>query len=212
MNVFPTKLGDILFKRKVISAIILTNLSGTLFGFYYYSHLLASTSVKLWPFIPDSPLATLMMAISLILYLRGRQSALIDLLAFIGNIKYGLWTPFVLIHMREGFLYGTSTLMYVFLLISHLLMAVQALMVLEYSDFSLKHVVIVGAWFGLNDIIDYSYGIHAELPGVAGLTSTTALVAYSLTFSSVASLYIVKKSGFLRAELSKYSAQIRKIF
>lgn len=197
MDVLPGRVKELLFRRNVLISIIVTNLAGTVFGFYYYAELLLDSPVKLWIFIPDSPLATLAIALSLALYMKGRQNSFLDMLAFIGNLKYGLWTPFILLYMREGFLYGISTPMYLFLLISHFLMAVQALMVLEYSNFSSEHVLSSGLWFLLNDLVDYSYGVHAELPTISGLTDPPAFAAYTLTLSSLAILYaaLTKKDG-----------------
>jgi len=81
--------------------------AGTLFGFWYYGfHPLplsdplfvsqfARTPTVMWPFVPDSPVATLFIALSLIAWKRGWNAEWLHALAFFGCIKLGLWTPFV---------------------------------------------------------------------------------------------------------------------
>lgn len=194
MDLSPERLKQILFSKRAIQTIILANLAGTAFGFYYYRFILEANPVNLWPFIPDSPLATLFMATSLTLYLCDRQNSLVDALAFISNLKYGVWTVFVYFNMFSGFIEFTTPSMFVFYVLSHVLMAAQAFMVLEYSEISLKPILGVFTWFLVNDWLDYTRGIHAELPREIGLVSTTSMVAFTLTLTSTALLLWLTKN------------------
>lgn len=149
--------------------IVAINLAGTAFGFWYYRFQFAGTPAVMWPWVPDSPLATLFMALSLALWKLDRQSELVDVLAFFGNIKLGLWTPFVLVAFSDAFLAQTATPMYAFLLVSHLGMVAQAFLIHRYSDFSIAAIAAALAWYSFDLMVDYFVPIvggphHTTLP------------------------------------------------
>jgi len=146
------------------------NLVGTAFGFWYYRFQFAAEPLAIWPLVPDSPVATLFIALSLALWKLGRSNEVVNALAFFGCWKLGLWTPFVLVAFADGFLATTPGPMYAFLLGSHLMMVVEAFLVHRYSDFPVHAVAVAVAWYGLNDAVDYFVPIvgtphHTLLPG-----------------------------------------------
>ncbi|WP_248895932.1 DUF1405 domain-containing protein [Haloplanus halobius] len=150
--------------------VVLTNLVGTAFGFWYYRFQFAAEPVVAWPLVPDSPVATLFIACSLGLWKLGRSNEVVNALAFFGCWKLGLWTPFVLLAFADGFLATTPLPMYLFLLGSHLMMAVEAFLLHRYSDFPVGAVAVAVAWYGLNDVVDYFVPVvgtphHTLLPG-----------------------------------------------
>ena len=53
----------------------------------------------LWPFVPDSPLSTTLFSLVLVLYLLGKKSSLLSLLAGAFLVKYGLWAVAVNLHL-----------------------------------------------------------------------------------------------------------------
>jgi uncharacterized membrane protein YpjA len=130
------------------------NLLGTLFGFWYYRFQFASEPIVLWPFVPDSPLATLFIASSLAAWKLGRSNELLNTLAFFGCIKLGAWTPYVLLAFDEGFSY-LHPAMYNFLFWSHLAMVVQAFLIHRYSDFRVWAIVLALAWYTVDLVLDY---------------------------------------------------------
>mgnify|MGYP006281538283 CR=1 FL=1 len=150
-------------REKLLYIILLVNLAGTLFGFYYYLEQLQASPIYLWIFIPASPLATLFFATSIYLNSQERGRGLLDALAFFGNLKYGLWTVFVLTYYSEIFFTGNALPLYFFMLFSHLGMALQAFIVFYWQKMSYKHLGLAFAWFLLNDLIDYTMGTHTEL-------------------------------------------------
>lgn len=191
-NLIPEKLGNILLKKQTAAAIAVINLLGTAFGFYYYSLQLQETSIQLWAFVPDSPLATLAISLSLILYIYNRNSKVLDAFAFISNFKYGLWTVFVLLYYFESFWAVNSVPMYIFLLSSHFLMFVQAFLVLEYSDFNIKAFLAPTVWFVLNDSVDYVLGTHPSL--FAENVRPAMVAAYVLTFLGLGCYLLLQSS------------------
>lgn len=168
-------------------AIVAINLVGTAFGFWYYGfHPLplsdplitwqfGAEPPVMWPFVPDSPMATLFIAASLGLWKLGRNSEVVNALAFFGCLKLGLWTPFVLLAFMEGFSYN-SVYMYNFLFWSHLAMVVEAFVIHRYSDFPVGAVFVAVVWYGLNDVVDYFVPVvgtphHTLLPGQEALSN-----------------------------------------
>jgi uncharacterized membrane protein YpjA len=133
--------------------IVIVNLAGTAFGFWYYRFQFASTPQVMWPIVPDSPMATLFIALSFGLWKLGRSNDIVNALAFFGCIKLGLWTPFVQLGI-EG-LGDTALWLYHFLVWSHLAMAVEAFLIHRYSDFPTGAVAVAVFWYLLNDVVDY---------------------------------------------------------
>ncbi|WP_251328155.1 DUF1405 domain-containing protein [Haloplanus pelagicus] len=151
-------------------AVVATNLVGTAFGFWYYRFQFAAEPPVAWPLVPDSPVATFFIALSLALWKLGRSNEVVNALAFFGCWKLGLWTPFVLVAFADGFLATTALPMYAFLLGSHLMMVAEAFVIHRYSDFPVGAVAVAVAWYGLNDLVDYFIPLvgtphHTLIPG-----------------------------------------------
>ncbi len=196
LTLFSEDIFDrVLENRLLVKIIVLANLAGTAFGFYWYRDLLLSQKFSLWPLIPDSPLSTLFIAFSLTLFLYNRSNSLIDALAFVGNLKYGLWTVFVQLYFFQELIATTSIYLYLFITFSHLLMFLQAFLVLRYSDLSLKAGLTAVLWFLVNDFVDYSLGVHATLPVEVELFSVVSGVAFLLTV--VSAVIYLRKLGHL---------------
>lgn len=163
----PSRIEE--FALRYAWVIVAINLAGTAFGFWYYRFQFGGTPLVMWPWVPDSPLATLFMALSLALWKLDRPSELMNALAFYGNVKLGLWTPFVLLAFNDAFLAINAPPMYAFLVFSHLGMVVQAFLIHRYSDFSIPAVTGALAWYSLDLTVDYFVPIvggphHTTLP------------------------------------------------
>ena len=174
--------------------IVLINLLGTAFGFWYYGARLWPPGVTwqlgreplaMWPFVPDSPLATLFFALALLGIYRGRSRPTLVALGFIGSLKLGLWTPYVLLVFGDAFLATTATGMYLFLLVSHLGMALQALLLVRLAPFRARAVSIAVGWYLLNDIVDYFIPVVGS-PHHTALPLADAAPAYGTTVLQVA--------------------------
>jgi len=145
--------------------IALVNLVGTLFGFWYYAGRpvdlappllggqLGAAPLAAYPLIPDSPLATLFIGLSLLSWRLGIDAEWLHALAFFGCIKLGFWTPFVQVVLNgQGDL---ALWLYQFLIWSHLAMVLEAFVIHRYARFSVPAVAVALAWHGLNDVVDY---------------------------------------------------------
>ena len=152
--------------------IAFVNLLGTLFGFWYYGFhpipfsdplfvdQLARTPEAMWLFVPDSPVATMFIGLSLIAWKRGWNADWLHMLAFFGCIKLGLWTPFVQLWLNGPG--NIAAWMYHFLIWSHVAMAVEAFLIHRYAKFGVGSIALATGWFLLNDVLDYFVPILGE--------------------------------------------------
>ncbi|SDX76346.1 DUF1405 domain-containing protein [Halopenitus persicus] len=183
---------------RLVWVIVAINLVGTAFGFWYYRFQFAQIAPRWWVFVPDSPGATLLIALALAAWAVGRPNDTLASLAFVGNIKLGLWTPYVLVAFAPGFLEFTALPMYLFLFWSHVAMAVQAFVLHRISGFPLHAIAIAAAWYTVDLLFDYFVPLggqvtHTSLP-YAGSTpwfTTTVLQvaaagAVALTIAPIA--------------------------
>lgn len=149
--------------------VVAINLVGTAFGFYYYLGQFSHEPLLAWPFVPDSPVATLFIALSVASWKLGHSREWLNMLAFFGCLKLGFWTPYVLLVFQDGFMASTPTWLYWFLFFSHLAMTVEGFVIYRYSDFPVWAVAVALAWYGFNDLVDYFVPIvgtphHTALP------------------------------------------------
>ncbi len=135
---------------------LFVNVFGTVYGFDWYQSQLVITEPKFWIFVPDSPTASLFFSIAVIGWLLNRNFKLIEALALITLVKYGLWA----VAMNLLTLIETGSIGWVgwMLVISHFAMAVQAVLYIPFYRFGLGHIVIAAIWTLHNDVIDYVFG------------------------------------------------------
>lgn len=141
---------------RLVWLLIAVNLVGTLFGFWYYTPQLSATPVVMWPLVPVSPLATLYMALSLLLWrggFTGRFAQLIHVLAFIGCLKYGLWSVYVQLFIED--VTPIPFLLWQFLIWSHAGMVLQAFVIQRYAEFPLWALALATMWYTINDVFDF---------------------------------------------------------
>lgn len=144
--------------------IVVINLIGTAFGFWFYAFetgQLIETPILMWPFVPDSPMATFFAAVAIAAWKLGRPQEWVTALAFYGNLIFGAWTPLVLIVALPE--YG-DLLMWNVLFWTHLGMVVQALVLHRISDFPPWAVGVALLWYGAGLIVDYFVPVVGNTP------------------------------------------------
>jgi len=156
----PTTLENLGFR--LVWLVVAINLAGTAFGFWYYRAQFAATPAEMWLFVPDSPMATLFIAGAFALWAVGRANDTLTALAFFGNIKLGLWTPWVLVVFAEEFLAFTPLPLYAFLLVSHLAMVVQAFVLHRITEFPVRAVGLAVLWYTIDLTVDYFIPVVGE--------------------------------------------------
>ena len=142
--------------------IVLVNLAGTAFGFYYYGFQLARTPTVMWPFVPDSPVATLFIAAALAAWKLGHGREWLTALAFLGNVILGGWTVWVHLAFWPEFGY-LHPAMRQFLIWSHAAMVLQAFVLHRIAEFSPLGVGAATAWYALDTTVDYFIPVRGDL-------------------------------------------------
>jgi uncharacterized membrane protein YpjA len=176
---------------RLVWVVVAVNLVGTLFGFWFYRFQFSITDPLAWPVVPDSPVATLFIALSLASWRLGHAEKVpwLHALAFFGCIKLGAWTPFVLTVFPSEWPGGSLAALgllgfvweyglYTFLVTSHLAMVVEAFLVHRYARLTVPAVAVATGWYLLNDVVDYLIpfrgSLHHTLLGAEPFTSLAA--------------------------------------
>lgn len=147
--------------------LVVINFFGSLYGFYWYGGQLLATPRWQWLIVPDSPGSTFLLTIWLALMLAGvdwRKPGMqwLGAIAFVSNMKYGLWTATVL--PQAGFKYGWE-FDFVHLSLSHASMWLQAMIFARHYKPALAPAAGALLWMWFQDIMDYYVlNTHPYLP------------------------------------------------
>ncbi len=176
-------LRDLPSRRRLTALLLGVNALGTVYGFWWYRDQLALTPVAAWPLVPDSPSSTLLFTLFLAAFLRGRPPQPLAAFAYLTSIKYGLWTPAVMVGYWLAA--GTADFESVHLTLSHLGMALEALVFMRVCPVSPAWAVLAASWLLFNDYADYGRGLHPFLPW-PGLERYAGTAAVTLSLASLA--------------------------
>lgn len=153
------KLTDKYFwKNKfVFWTVLAANLLSVFYGlFYFYKDQLLSSPIWQWIVIPDSPTYVLLFAISALgIAYNKLNNNLLNVVAFIGLVKIGLWTVFVIPLYGNYFLFPANANWFIFLGILHIGMILEAIVLLPRIKLNHIHLLIAFAWFIVGDLSDY---------------------------------------------------------
>ncbi|ATP39635.1 hypothetical protein CSE16_05985 [Solibacillus sp. R5-41] len=156
MRAYMTQWWYLINHRAFLLLLLVINIFGTVYGYYWYGSQLANTEPIFYIFVPDSPTASLFFCLVIVGWLLGKHFKLMEVLALITLIKYGLWAVVMnLLTLAET---GELDRMGWMLVASHFMMAVQAVLYLPKYRFELWHVMVAAVWTLHNDIIDYLFG------------------------------------------------------
>ncbi|MEJ7540754.1 DUF1405 domain-containing protein [Staphylococcus intermedius] len=169
----------LIYQRPILILVIVSNILGTIYGYIWYAPQLLRSPWYFWPFIPDSPTATLFLVISLVLLLLNKKNAIIDTLAFITLLKYGVWAVMMnfLLFIEDNTIY----IMGVMLIISHGIMAIQALIFLPQFKFTLMSLAVAIIWIFHNDVVDYVFHQYPVYGGLGHYESQIGYLAFWLS-------------------------------
>ncbi|GAQ26028.1 DUF1405 domain-containing protein [Tepidanaerobacter syntrophicus] len=168
-------------KSKFLLVLFFINFFGSIYGFYWYKAQLLSTFPEyLRIFVPDSPTASSLFSLALLLIIIKKPSPFVSLLASCWVIKYGLWAAVINTHFLltgEGYSFTNFHLT-----LSHLGMAIEGFLLISKCSFSKIHFFLVVILMISSDIIDYTLGIYpwlfAENQQTVALVSAVLLTAF----------------------------------
>lgn len=197
MQVLWTQLKILLNQRLFLWLLFYINLAGTIYGYIWYGHQLSVTDPIYYIFVPDSPTASLFFTIAILGWLFRKHFKLMEVLALITLIKYGVWAVAMnlLTFVENGELSPAGWM----LVCSHGLMAVQALLYYSNYRFTWWHVLVAAIWTLHNDVIDYLFG---QMPIYHVINQYVAQVGYFTFWLSICciviALFNVKKRNKLQ--------------
>jgi uncharacterized membrane protein YpjA len=184
----------------------------------WYGRFFGEVQAPLWayPFIPDCPLAALLFGAAVLLMHLGRRSNLLNQLAAVFCVKYGVWTMtfWALYWAITGDVELSSLFSGPVMFITHLGLTIMGLLLLQYVQPSVRDSALVLAWFVLSDLVDYApiaagrlggYGYYPPLPWING--DPTALVP-AMMVNAVVMTWLVGGGMLLRAAVWR-AAKVR---
>lgn len=131
-------------------------------GFYaYYGLQFEWVGLGRWyyfPFIPDCPLFVYLFVVAVVGMYWGLRSPAFVALAALGNIKYGIWTVFVLLYYFERFFQGTrqEAILRVVILALHVGMVPMGILLWRtLPRLPLRSILLVLGVLLLFDYVDY---------------------------------------------------------
>jgi uncharacterized membrane protein YpjA len=185
MMTLLSRIWLVLSHKSFLWLLLFINLSGTVYGYDWYKWQLVITEPIYWLFVPDSPTASLFFTIAIIGWLINRNFRLIEALALITLVKYGLWA----VVMNILTLIETGSIGWVgwMLIISHFAMAVQAILYIPFYKFGFGHIVLASIWTLHNDVVDYVFG---QMPIYSNLMKYADQIGYFTFWLSIACIAI----------------------
>jgi uncharacterized membrane protein YpjA len=150
-----SKLYAILGNKQFLWMLLVINVFGTVYGYYWYVPQLVNTPAIFLPFVPDSPTASLFFVFVLIAFLLKKNWPLMEALAIVTLFKYGIWAVImnILVLNVTGNLHWTGYM----LMASHFAMALEGMLYAPYYRFRLWHLAVAAILALHNEVIDYVF-------------------------------------------------------
>lgn len=152
-----------LIKPWMLWTLFIVNFLGTIGGFFWYKQQLIDTAPKyLLIFVPDSPTASGLFTLVLLMFLLKKKVPFLEVFAAVTIFKYGIWA--VVMIVVGQFMGNPISLLDWMLIVTHTGMALEGALYRKYYSFGFKHLAAVAVWTLSNDLLDYTLDIHPWLP------------------------------------------------
>jgi uncharacterized membrane protein YpjA len=200
MTFLRTFFTDIATQRRWWWVLLGINFFGSLYGFYWYRGQLLATPTWQWLIVPDSPGSTFLLCLWLAFLLAGanwRKPGMqwLGAIAFVSNMKYGLWSATVL--PEAGIKFGWE-FDFIHLSLSHAAMWVQAMIFARFYKPALGPAVGALLWMWFQDLVDYQILMtHPTLPYMSEFAFARAA---AVILSTLWGGFLVWQALFDRAE------------
>jgi len=173
-------------QRRTLLLLLVINIVGTVYGYYWYGLQLSKTPLIFKLFVPDSPTASLFFCVVLFAFLVKKNAPLIEALAVTSMFKYGIWA--VGMNIASGFAGFELTFPSYMLIVSHACMAIEGMLYIPFYRMKLWHLVVAGIILLHNDIIDYVFGM---MPRYDPLENYQHVVGYLTFWLSVLTILVI---------------------
>lgn len=186
----------LLGSRAMLILLLIINTAGTIYGYIWYKWQLVDTPAVFLPFVPDSPTASLFFMFVLIAFLLGKNWPLLEALAIVTLIKYGIWA--VVMNLLVFQVTGELDPVALMLIFSHGAMAVQGVLYAPFYRFKLWHLALTGIWTLHNDVIDYVFFMLPRYPILNLYTPQIGYFTFWLSIFSLGTAYyfVLRKNRF----------------
>nr|WP_263325917.1 DUF1405 domain-containing protein [Neobacillus sp. Marseille-Q6967] len=179
------RIYPLLAHRSFLILLLIINIAGTIYGYMWYGWQLKETPASFLLFVPDSPTASLFFVFVLIAFLLRKNWPLIESLAIVTLVKYGIWAVVMnlLVFAVQKEMDWTSWM----LIFSHFAMAVQGVLYAPFYRYKWWHLIVTAIWTLHNDVIDY---VFFMMPRYHMLNEFTPQIGYFTFWLSIISLAI----------------------
>jgi uncharacterized membrane protein YpjA len=186
----------LLGSRATLILLLIINTAGTIYGYIWYKWQLVDTPAIFLPFVPDSPTASLFFMFVLIAFLLGKNWPLLEALAIVTLIKYGIWA--VVMNLLVFQVAGELDPVALMLIFSHGAMAVQGVLYAPFYHFKAWHLALTGIWTLHNDVIDYVFFMLPRYPILNLYTPQIGYFTFWLSIFSLGAAYyfVLRKNRF----------------
>lgn len=191
----------LLANRSFLLFLLVVNIVGTIYGYYWYRFQLAETPAVFLAFVPDSPTASLFFVLVLLAFLWKKNWPLFEALAVITLFKYGIWAVVmnILVYAKTGMMEMAA----VMLIISHGAMAIQGLLYTPFYRIKISHLLLASIWTFHNDVIDYVFLMMPRYQVLDQYMQEIGYFTFWLSIISVAiTYYLTQKKSSLKWNLS----------
>jgi len=156
----------IIYNKGMLYFLLVCNLLGTIYGYIWYGSQISITQWQFIPFVPDSPTASLFLCIAIAGLIIGKNLPIIEALAFVSLIKYGVW----------------AVIMNIILFIQYD-MAIEAFIFYPRFKVTIVAFFIAMVWVFHNDIIDYVFMQYPYYDFIASHVESIAYLAFWLSIT-----------------------------
>ncbi|MBB2507899.1 hypothetical protein G5S33_01291 [Staphylococcus cohnii subsp. cohnii] len=175
----------IIYNKGMLYFLLICNLLGTIYGYIWYGSQMSITPWYFIPFVPDSPTASLFLCIAILGLIVNQNIPIIEALAFVTLIKYGVWA--VIMNIILFIQYDMITVIGCMLILSHGIMAIEAFIFYPRFKVTMLSFFVALIWVFHNDIIDY---VFMQYPFYDFIESHIGAIAYLAFWLSVISLVL----------------------
>ncbi|MFK9116715.1 DUF1405 domain-containing protein [Peribacillus frigoritolerans] len=176
---------SLLASRQMLALLLLINILGTAYGYYWYGSQLENTPAIFLAFVPDSPTASLFFVFVLLGFLLRRNFGFMEALAIITLFKYGIWA--VAMNLMTFLTTGSLPWEGYMLMASHLGMAIQGVLYAPFYRIKPWHLIVAAIWTIHNDIIDY---VFEMMPIYRDLLVYMNSIGYFTFWLSILSIFV----------------------
>ncbi|HHX22984.1 MAG: DUF1405 domain-containing protein [Tepidanaerobacteraceae bacterium] len=174
-----------------LRVLLIINLFGSFYGFYWYRQQLKITPGVLKLFVPDSPTASALFTIALFFIIIKKHKPFITLMACAWLIKYGLWAFILNTHFL--LIGGNYNFTNFHLSISHLGMAIEGFLFLTDIPLRKDSIMFLLILMLVNDFLDYGIGIHPWLFSQSQWDIALFAAIMLTLFIGIYSIFLYKK-------------------